>query len=287
MHRTLLGTMLTTLFCAMLLPLNGCGTAETSANFPEAESSVETKICVTLGDSISAGYGLSNPEDTRYSARVTQMLVQADGNDWRDCNYAVSGDDSSDLLQRLEDGRAVRLPSADAIVVCIGANNYLGPYTDYMQAVMQQGEGTAAAAAAFSELTKAVDAGEIRLESDLEILYDWIRAHSSVTESRFYLLNVYNPYADVDAIVPEVNQPLSEYAAGIIDRCNAVLMKFAAAHPDIITVDVAAAFSSCEQVPILGNSLGDSPLLIDPHPNEAGQQIIADTLFAAMEEELQ
>ena len=133
-------------FLLSALLLTGCGAGNTPAaeeSSAPAETAVPSeKILVTLGDSISAGYGLESPETERYSALLKTMLEAHDGCTWQDCNYAVSGDDSTDLIERLNNGRAVRLPAADAIVLYIGANNLLGIYTGYLKDLADSNQST-------------------------------------------------------------------------------------------------------------------------------------------------
>lgn len=280
MKKTLFGCLIS----ATLL-LSGCGAESTQQTVTTTQAIPETKICVTLGDSISAGFGLDTPEEERYSTLLTAMLGEMDGNEWQDCNYAVSGDDSSDLLKRLNDGKAIRLPAADAIVVCIGANNLLHPFMNYLQTVMQETATDDMKKDALETLNSDAEKGLEQLAVDLDTMYEWIRERNTVDEATLYLMNVYDPFAQYhDETVPATDIPLNDFSAEKVNGLNQVLSDFAAKHDDIILVDLRTAFTSYDEILIQGQVDSENPLLIDPHPNKDGHQIIADTLFALMKE---
>ena len=69
MKKTLFGCLIS----AMLL-LSGCGAESTQQAVTTTQAIPEAKICVTLGDSISAGFGLDNSQEERYSTLLTAML---------------------------------------------------------------------------------------------------------------------------------------------------------------------------------------------------------------------
>ena len=307
---------------ALCLLLTGCGK---NAGNSSADASSETKPAqpsgmnmVTLGDSISYGYGLDDPNTERYSALLTAKLEQSDNRKWNDYNYAVSGDDSSDLLKRLNDGKAVRLPSADAIVICIGANNMLGVLEDYFMEAAEEKNIDFAAMNSMSdeelaslqeefqaemedtehlmeELTTRIDENLDRLVTDLDQMYDWIRERNSTAE--IYILNVYNPYPDAEApllgIESEDAEPYGEFVQEKIDRCNQIIAEFTEKHTDLTPVDIASVFAEADPLPIIGTGLYDTenskadfetedPNYLDPHPNAEGQKLIADTVFQVM-----
>ncbi len=298
--------------------ITGCGKQDTSQNTEKpAESSAAAPSglnLVTLGDSISFGYGLESPDTERYSALLSNMLEQNDNRKWNDYNYAVSGDDSSDLLKRLNNGKAIRLPSADVIVICIGANNLLGVFTSYLEESAEekginintidsmtdeeleslQNEMTEKLKdtdSILKEIEPRIEEGMNRLKTDLDSAYDWIRARNQTAE--IYILNVYNPYRGIsDSVIgteADLGEPFGDYTQKHLDRCNGIIREFAAAHSDLHLVDIEAAFAAADPVPILGadNQEGGSAeemQYLDPHPNAEGQKLIAETLFRAMRE---
>lgn len=289
--------------------------AETAETEP-VSSEPEEKVMVTLGDSISFGYGMDDYDNERYSGIVCNTLTERDGIKWHDYNYAISGDDSSDLVFRLERGRAVKLPSADRIIMYIGANNLLGVYSDYMteltdkyeiedyteitdsqleqiqadlQEAMQDQDKFRA------ELQQRLDTNIEKLSSDLEQIYTMIREKNP--DAEFYVLNIYNPYVGVEQseLYPS-EENFGDFAQSQIDRANTVIADFEAAHSDLIPVDIAAAFAKADPAPIIGKTEIEIPEdvsadisevagqnYIDPHPNKEGQKLIAETVLAEME----
>lgn len=275
--------------------------AETTAVTTTTEPESNRKRMVILGDSISAGYGLDDTDSERYGVLLREKLNKDAGAMlWEENNYAISGDDSSDLLYRLEVGRAVRLPSADIIIICIGANNMLGAYTDYAeellgdrdieslaemddseldaleQELIEQVENDTEAEA---KLEAAIDKGLEQLKTDLEKIYTYIRERNETAD--IYVMNVYNPYEGMTDPLPMLEQPAGDFAQEKIDRCNAILADWEQAHPDLHAVDLAAAFSRWNPKPIIGNAgaEGAGEAYLDPHPNAEGHKKIADLLY--------
>ena len=304
------------LLCTLLL--TGCGAgASQDASESAAESSAAAveKSLVTLGDSISFGYGLDDPSTERYSVLLKEKLDSRDKITWNDYNYAVSGDDSGDLIRKLNNGRALHAPSADTIILYIGANNLLGAYSDYimdmaeengvniddftsitdedieklqakMEAEMQDPE------AVMQAVQSRIDDNLVQLESDLETIYQWIRERNP--EADVYVLNIYNPYTeDIESEMLPTDIDFAEYAQSQIDRANSIISDLTAKHDDLIPVDIASAFAACDPVPVIGKTAEDSASadsasddafeMYDPHPNAEGQRIIADAVWAEME----
>ena len=305
--------------CIPAMLLSGCGTAqnasqsaESSAEIAPAETSAPEpteKSLVTLGDSISFGYGTDDPDTERYSALVTGKLSERDGITWTDYNYAVVGDDSSDLLKKLNNGRAMRLPSADAVVLYIGANNLLGVYGQYLESksdalgidVSDPTHMDSAAAEeirkklesqlddeeqVFKELNALIDGNLERLETDLEDIYTFIRDRNA--DADVYVLNIYEPYtAEADSGIVKDNAAFYGFSAEQIARANQVIADFTAKHDDLVPVDIHAAYAEYDAPPVIGNG-GDTPQggdfsFYDPHPTAEGQRCIAETLLKAME----
>ena len=77
------------------------------------------KTIVFFGDSLTAGYGLS--EDSAYPALI-QKYMKADGLDWQVVNAGISGDTTSGGLKRLN---WVMKSGPDAVLVALGSNDGL------------------------------------------------------------------------------------------------------------------------------------------------------------------
>ena len=293
--------------------LTGCGsTAQNSASDSSASdySVTEEKSLVTLGDSISFGYGMEDVTEQRYSAYLAKNLKSRDRIQWNDYNYAVSGDNSSDLIHKLNNGRALHTPSADIIVLYIGANNLLGAYSDFIlekaeekgidvshpeslneqdiEDIRKQFEDEMQDTEAVKQAVQSkIDDNLVQLDSDLETIYQWIRERNDKAD--IYVLNIYNPYTKglASDLVPD-GTDLSGYAQSQIDRANEIIAHLSEKHDDLIPVDIAAAFAACDPVPVIGTADaettdGDAFEYYDPHPNADGQKLIADTVWKVME----
>ncbi|MBP0974550.1 MAG: hypothetical protein J6Z40_01495 [Oscillospiraceae bacterium] len=293
--------------------LTGCGSTAQNSGTESAEhmSSIpEEKSLVTLGDSISFGYGMEDVTTQRYSAYLAEKLHSRDKLKWNDYNYAVSGDNSSDLIRKLNNGRALHAPSADAIILYIGANNLLGAYGDYiiekaeekgidvshpesltdeeLEDIQKQFEDEMQDTDAVKEaVQKKIDENLAQLDADLETIYQWIRERNDKAD--VYVLNIYNPYPKglASDLIPE-NTDLAGYAQSQIDRANEIIADLTAKHDDLIPVDIAAAFAACDPLPVIGTANaettdGDAFEYYDPHPNAEGQKIIADAVWKVME----
>jgi acyl-CoA thioesterase-1 len=111
---------------AVLLALSG----------PAAASAAEPAIHTLLffGDSLTAGYGLSDPGSQSYPAQV-QRKIDADQLPWRVVNAGLSGETSAGGLRRID---WVLNQKPDVVVLELGANDGLrGTSPDVTQANLQ------------------------------------------------------------------------------------------------------------------------------------------------------
>ncbi|MBR5372574.1 MAG: hypothetical protein IK130_10220 [Oscillospiraceae bacterium] len=251
----------------------------------EPVQTLPAKQLVTLGDSMSYGYGLANPASERYSALLTKALTEKDDITWEDYNYAVSGDRSSDLLTILNSGKVEKLADADMIVVCIGANNLLRPFTDYLKKTAEDlqnslsdikdlkkdnlkeystddlgklgsilGGAIKGTGINYDELQEQIDAGMDTLKTDLEAIYTKIREKNSTAP--IYVMNVYNPYKNLtDVKLPGMSEPVNLYGQKRLDVLNGIISDWIKAHSDLIAVDLAAEYAKYTKPPIIGKEL--------------------------------
>ena len=104
-----------------LLALTGCDATsrQPSPAAPGAPSAQPAPVVVVLGDSLTAGPGLSASE--AYPALLQQRARDA-GYPHRIVNAGVSGDTTADGLRRLD---AALVPDTKVLVVALGANDGL------------------------------------------------------------------------------------------------------------------------------------------------------------------
>ena len=80
-----------------------------------------TRTIVFFGDSLTAGYGLSDPASESYPARI-QEKISAAGLGWRVVNAGLSGETTAAGLRRID--WVLRQP-VDLFVLALGANDGL------------------------------------------------------------------------------------------------------------------------------------------------------------------
>ncbi|MBS0662346.1 MAG: arylesterase [Verrucomicrobia bacterium] len=79
------------------------------------------RVLVFFGDSLTAGYGLDDPDTESYPALIQQRIEQT-GRPWRVVNAGLSGETSSGGLRRVD--WVLRQP-VDLFVLALGANDGL------------------------------------------------------------------------------------------------------------------------------------------------------------------
>ena len=231
-------TILSLLLCAVML----CG-----ACLPALAAG--RTYYVVLGDSISRGAGIRNPNEACYG----RIIANTNGYDY--ANFGVDGNMSDDLLSKLyrDTGVINAVKAADIISISIGGNDFL---RDNMPAMIAKG--------------LVEDYGQIdRIVSGFSENFNVIIAKIKEYNPGALLLvqTLYNPMEGTAVVNKVYAQALSQL--------NAVYTDYAAAHPgEIEIVDVAAAFA------------GKSGLIaIDTiHPNAEGNYLIARTIQAKLYE---
>ena len=111
-----------------LVPLLfGCLAFVCAAAAPAAAESAPPRVILFLGDSLTAGYGLPDPDTQAYPALIRQKLDARAAADptaprWRVVNAGVSGDTTSGGLRRVD--WVLRQPAA-VLVLALGSNDGL------------------------------------------------------------------------------------------------------------------------------------------------------------------
>jgi len=84
-------------------------------------SASENKTIICLGDSLTAGYGLPNPEAQAYPALI-QEKINAANLPWRVINAGISGDTTAGGLRRINWVLRQRI---DVLILALGGNDGL------------------------------------------------------------------------------------------------------------------------------------------------------------------
>lgn len=95
----------------------GCSEQQQQEEAVVKEQAEEPKIIVAAGDSLTAGYGIAEPEQFPY---LLENKLQASGYNYKVINAGVSGETSSGLLSRLE---WLLTLDPDIVIIETGAND--------------------------------------------------------------------------------------------------------------------------------------------------------------------
>lgn len=298
-------TILYILLCGLLL--SGCGGREkqtetetagdtTSETISEtevqpqstqAESQAESITYLSLGDSIARGYGLKDIGNTRYSALIREYYAE-DGIICMEQNYGVDGQTSTELITYAE---TLPLTDADVITVSIGANNILGPAFDYLYAYHDYDSNPdtvytdASIAEKYQTFLSLADEGIVTLEYDIPKIIGAIREQN--TDCEIIFLTQYNPYAAVDFTMYINGFPIdfAALSASYVTRISNVISAGAETNGYSVA-DVRGAFDGKEEkLVVAGAADGTDMGKMDPHPNEKGHRVIAETVYSVMKGE--
>ena len=218
---------------------------------------------VVLGDSIAAGYGIENPEDT-YGYLVSSER------DFMLSNYAVSGDTTTDLLQLIEKNRQVKnhLKTAETVVISIGGNDFL--HLGYESSI--------------TELAEIISSGKDSkiIQNLLKTVKSNIRTiHESIRElnpkAKIVLQTVYNPFlGQSDKLTQLLNQLVELFRQDYIDIYN----DEADTDANMVIADVEKCFREYYDK-TKNTSLVQSDFI---HPSVKGHRMIADQVEIAMDD---
>lgn len=205
------------------------------------------KRYLLLGDSITEGFGVDNPDEACYGRIV------ADTNGYEYENLARVATDSGDLLTRLNDYSYYRwaVQDADIISLSIGANDYLANENVY-----------ALAAGALFRLN------DRQLDEIAEGFYENL---CGIIDA----IDALNP--DATILLQTVYSVWYGFAANAFDsaakRCNAVIERYAEQNPGrVVICDISPAMNGVHE------HLADDCV----HPNAAGNVAIARIVLAQL-----
>lgn len=263
-----------------------------------ADNTKETTKYLAFGDSIAAGYGLEGYNDIKksippdsYQAIVGQFLNTTP------INYAVTGDDSEDLMDLLVSGKADDdLNKADVITLSIGSNDLLGPLLEIVKETYGISDGAVGGTGytSLEEYFSSLDMGSILKLLDVtkgladklkdnEVLHKKAQEFSEQFEkilelikdkapdAELYVTNIYNPFREVNV--------LGEMAETYIQEINQV---FKGDSDKYTLIDAYTAFSKGNFVNVKFDLSDIKSTNLDPHPSKEGHTLIAGMIKDAM-----
>ena len=235
---------------------------------------------VSLGDSIAAYFGLEKGQG--YAELLSDKLVNEGGyGSIQLDNLAQSGDDTQDLLQKIDANRDI-ISKADIVTICIGGNNFLKTLVEGMTAAVGLTESDlqtqgldirsmdlsderfqiAAKGLQTPEIQAALARGIARFRADFPVIISDI--NKLAPNAKIYVMTIYDPLAPDQPVYP------------ILDPVEKQMNTIIKATKGITVVDVYDAYNNFANKPQL--SIGG----VDPHPSVDGQRLIANLYYKAI-----
>lgn len=232
---------------------------------------------IALGDSLSVGVGASNPAATGFVALVHQGL----GEEFQAINLGHSGDTTQDLVDHghLEEAiQQIRRRNGDddptndvkVITLEIGGNDLLNIFFNLvLPGTCPSVEASLERPECADRLREALDAYGPMLGAVLD------RLRAADPEVTIVLLTLYNPFPDSFPAFAELAElaleglPDTPFPEGMND-----IIRAQAQGRDVVLVDLYPLFQG------RAGELIASDLI---HPNDAGYQVMAEAVLAALE----
>ncbi|MDG5789823.1 GDSL-type esterase/lipase family protein [Evansella sp. AB-P1] len=218
----------------------------------------QEKSLVSLGDSITQGYNLNNPEDEAFPYLIN------DGN-FQVTNLGIAGWTTFNLLSVLEENDKSYLDAikkADVITLNIGNN-------DLIQALNLQDLINDPTTFNIYDISENVKAASDSMNDNLNEIISIIRSN---TNAPIILYNIYNPMSLRENIVSEfIYYAIDEI---ILNVNQAIISPFDSTEDNIVVVDAHSAYHGNQSEFLLPYG--------DIHPNKIGQQVLADLANEAL-----
>lgn len=254
-------------------------TQETAPTLADPADPTYYHKMVVLGDSIAHGYGLSDLENTRYSALIEarmQLLPCA----FESYNLAVDGATSTDMLELLSGG-IPQLAGADLVVISIGANNILRVSAPLLEQYINGNRQEVLTLLSSDKFKADLQSGIEQLNADIPVIIDRIK--ESAPNADILFQTVYNPFkgARISYSIGNEIQTMSfgDEIGVYVEQLNAHIRENAASNGYSVA-DVYNAFENSDEN-LVNVVLGVNSSMtneVDPHPNANGHVAIADVI---------
>lgn len=265
---------------------------------PGMALAVDKPVYVALGDSISAGYGLTNPEKEAFPALV------AEKNGLALTDLSESGATSDDLVATVKDNLTV-LAGADVVTITAGGNDMMNALyafiaeqyqsidstvtVDTVKEALLKGDATAIASAikvisGFTDSDVAV--GTLtKLSTNLTTAIGAIKKINP--DVQIIVATQYNPYKQaakaaeaVPAVAVQAKTISDVFDAGVT-VINQAIQKICTA-TQCTVADVYTKFDGVSDNPC--NASFATKINLDFHPNANGHSLIADVISGVIKE---
>lgn len=262
-------------------------------NQKQSKEAMQNTVYVALGDSVPAGYGLSNANDCYVNLFSDKLKESGCSN--KLFNYAVSGATTQALLaglqnMQLEKPEALQnIKNAGIITVNIGGNNVLGPLVAAVNKQMEQqiktlGIKSIAEADSMQLMTIGTTLYSMKLEPEqLAQIQKGAQSFAEDFPKIIDWLNTNAPGATI--IVSTIYNPIPTYLSfydtseTLLKQMNSIIME-GGKKSGYYTADIYTVFEKemNGKTQILNLNLGQftsTPMSVDIHPTAAGHKLIA------------
>ena len=290
MKRRSICTLLLSLLLLFALPLSALAAGK--------GASVAPVKYVSIGDSVASGMSasLDNSFYSKFSTYLAAKALTANVL-YSSANTAYPGLTTTQLKDEVLGATQTRTELAGATIVTInvGGNNLMYPLIKYVATLYNvetapedtfMARISAAVNANPTKLTNAMmwqmllpnsqlklafAAGVKDFKSDLPVIVSGIKTLSP--SAKIYFLNQYNPLYG--------NAQLRSFINGYIVQMNYELKARTTTYGYTL-VDVYTAFNAYTgTLPLVGFNMAATPATFDPHPTDAGHQVIYNLLVSA------
>ena len=234
----------------------GCGKEKSSTvsgkitNMPP----VGQRFVTAFGDSIAAGYGLTDQNDNYIT-----LFAQNIGAQYR--NHAVSGYDSEDLLKQLNTGKYNKdIESANIIVLSIGGNDILHQKDLLIEtlknAYLHHGE----------YFTDDINQIYTQFESNLKESLNYIKSKNP--SASIIIQTIYNPAIKQGYYVSVIN--VGKLADKYIDKLNESILSVCTGQNNVYIFDIVDKMNDDE------NNFYNLEKDFDIHPTVTGHKTLSE-----------
>ena len=248
-----------------------------------AESSGETLHVTVLGDSIAKGYsGDKSVHVECYGNLAAEQIASQNRSPYIVENYAKNGLDSVDMNEKIltKEEVTVSLENADVIFITVGSNDLLNECKRVVQEILNTDTTFKSADEALKVLEDAVGENPFLVLNIINALANW-DYHSfevqwrqmmdTITplrkeDAQIIVTDIYNPVANM-----ELPSTMNQVVEDIIGNMNQIMEEHAWEY------DYRVA--SVSESDVCGHVQSDGL-----HPDQTGQQIIADIVTEEYEE---
>ncbi len=278
--RKVLGLLMAAVLCIGMFPIS-------------TKAQTNTITYLALGDSITTGYGLSDPDTEGFAAKFA-AAIEEEGTTVTTVNAGVAGLTAETLVTALATGNYdAQIAAADVITITIGGNDLMAAFYECVAALYSSASGTSCtsvnvqtwlsdATTYYQEvativallssdtgaaaLTAAISAAAQECVGNIESIIGLIRAANQ--DAVVLLANQYNPYASLGSVPAYAG--ISTLFATAVQGFNTLLSASGTVSANCEIVDLYSAGVS--------TNVDITTMNLDFHPNAAGHTTIASAM---------